>query len=281
MVLLKRLIAIAGVSLMLGACSVGMAISGKEDPDLRAVKKGATRSGVEAQLGRPVKTVSLADDAKADVYAYAIGNEPSVARAFGHAIVDLVTLGIWELAGTSIERSHEEKYYLAVYYDASDSVIAVKPVRDPDMIMAEAGANTANADDDAATAGAAPVAVSALQKTPETDTAAPSAPSTMETPETPPQAKAPASSGPVAEGRYRIQLASLRSRAGAEREWVRLQARWPEVFGTRESVIEKKDIARRGTFFRVQTSGFETLADARAMCAILHAGKQACFPVKR
>lgn len=278
MVLLKRLIAIAGVSLMLGACSVGMAISGKEDPDLRAVKKGATRSGVEAQLGKPVKTVSLADGAKADVYAYAIGNEPSVARAFGHAIVDLVTLGIWELAGTSIERSHEEKFYLAVYYDASDSVTAVKPVRDPDMIMAEAGANTANADNDAPTADAAPVAVSALEKTPETDTAAPSAPST---PETPPQAKAPASSGHVAEGRYRIQLASLRSRAGAEREWARLQARWPEVFGTRDPVIEKKDIARRGTFFRVQTSGFETLADARAMCAILHAGKQACFPVKR
>jgi len=278
MVLLKRLIAIAGVSLVLGACSVGMAISGKEDPDLRAVKKGATRSGVESQLGKPVRTVALADGAKADVYAYAIGNQPSVARAVGHATLDLVTLGIWELAGTPMERAHEEKYHLAVYYDASDSVIAVKPVRDPEMIMAEASGTIANADNDVATASAAPVAVSAPEKIPETDTASPSAPSA---PDSQSPAMASESGRRVTEGRYRIQVASLRSRAGAEREWARLQARWPEVFGTREPVIVEKDIARRGTFFRVQTGGFETLADARAMCAILQAGKQACFPVKR
>ena len=67
----------------------------------------------------------------------------------------------------------------------------------------------------------------------------------------------------------------------AEAEWARLQKAFPKEFGGRELVVEKRAIAGRGTFYRVQTGRFETLKDARAMCASLKGKKQACLPVTR
>lgn len=261
---------------MLAACSVGLAISGGKDPDLHAVRTGAARADVEAQLGKPVKTVSLENGATAEVYAYEIGNEPSVARAVGHAIADLVTLGIWELAGTPLERSHEAKWHLAVYYDDAGNVTSVRPVEGLDMLMAEVSGRVANGDNDAAVAPVERIAGPAREKVPASNVAPPAAPST---PAGPPAAPASVGSSPA--GRYRIQLASLRSHAAAEREGARLQAKWADVLGEAELVVVEKDIRRRGTFFRVQFGSFATMEAARATCALLHAREQACFPLRR
>jgi len=89
--------------------------------------------------------------------------------------------------------------------------------------------------------------------------------------------KAAATSG----GKYLVQLASVTTEAVAKREWARLRKAFPDVFGDRDLVIEKKEIAGRGTFFRVQTGGFKSLDEARSVCAGLQAKKQACLPVKR
>lgn len=257
MVLVKRLIAAVGIFLVLNACSVGLALRGQEDPDLHVVRIGAARADVEKQLGKPVGTVSLVQGVTAEAYAYQLHNEPSVARAFGHALVDLVTLFLWEAVGTPMERGHERKHHLAVRYDAEGRVVSVRPIEKPGTLKTVAAAR-------------APAPAK------EVTTPSPTIPAAkaVET--------SPAPAPPVMEkGRYRIQLAAYRSQAGAVREAGRLREKWPEIFTRRILVIEEKKLRRRGTFYRVQLGGFATMEAARAMCKVLIAGKQPCFPVKR
>ena len=85
----------------------------------------------------------------------------------------------------------------------------------------------------------------------------------------------------VGGGDFLIQLASVTSEKLAEREWARLQKVFPDVLGGRKLTIEKKEIAGRGTFYRVQTGGYATVDEARAICNGLKQKKQACLPVNR
>ncbi len=82
-------------------------------------------------------------------------------------------------------------------------------------------------------------------------------------------------------GDFLVQLASVTSEKLAEREWARLQKAFPDLFGNRKLTIEKKEIAGRGTFYRVQTGGYATLDEARAICSGLKAKNQGCLPVNR
>jgi hypothetical protein len=118
-------LAIASLA-FLSACSVGMAISGSQNPDLGAVKVGASRGEVELQLGSPVRSASLDDGARADIYEYEIGNEPSAGRAVGHGVMDVLTLGLWEIVGTPIEGFQGEKHQATITYDQNDRVVNIK-----------------------------------------------------------------------------------------------------------------------------------------------------------
>lgn len=114
------------VSCLLHSCSVGMAMSGKRTPDLGVIKQGTNRSEVEVQLGYPVKTSTLDAGGVVNIYEYEIGNDPSAGRASAHAIMDALTLGIWEIVGTPIEAFQGEKKYIQIEYDKSDRVVKVK-----------------------------------------------------------------------------------------------------------------------------------------------------------
>jgi hypothetical protein len=121
-----RLASSAMLAALLSACSVGMAMSGKENPDLGAVKVGATRGEVEMHLGSPVKSTILTDGQRMDIYEYEIGNEPSAGRAIGHGVMDVLTLGIWEVVGTPIEGVQGETYSATITYAANDTVTDIK-----------------------------------------------------------------------------------------------------------------------------------------------------------
>lgn len=112
--------------LFISACSVGMAMHGKQEPDLSVVRVGACRAEVELQLGSPKQSVSLEDGNRVDVYEYEFGNEPSAGRAIAHGTLDVLTLGLWEAVGTPVEGFQGEKGRLAITYDAEDKVTSFK-----------------------------------------------------------------------------------------------------------------------------------------------------------
>lgn len=113
------------IAFMISGCSVGMAMSGKKEPNLGMVQVGASRGEVELTIGNPTKTVTLDDGNRMDVYEYQIGNEPSAGRAAGHAVMDLLTLGLWEIIGTPVEAAQGDKRLLHLIYDKDDRVIKI------------------------------------------------------------------------------------------------------------------------------------------------------------
>ena len=115
----------AALYLALAGCSVGMAMSGKKDPSLGAFRVGSSRGEVELQLGGPISTTTTPDGRRVDLYEYEIGNEPSAGRATAHAVMDLLTLGLWEVIGTPIEGFQGTKHRLTITYDHEDRVLAI------------------------------------------------------------------------------------------------------------------------------------------------------------
>jgi len=111
--------------LCLGGCSVGMAISGKEEPNIGAIRVGSSRGEVEMHLGSPSTSTTLENETRADIYEYELGNEPSAGRAIGHGVMDILTLGIWEVVGTPIEGFQGEKRQIKIIYDNSDHVKSI------------------------------------------------------------------------------------------------------------------------------------------------------------
>jgi hypothetical protein len=125
MIRIYALIACFYSSVLIAGCSVGMAMSGQKDPNLGLVRVGATRGEVEMTLGGPIKTVSLDDGKRMDEYEYEVGDEPSAGRAVGHAVLDILTLGIWEVVGTPIEGFQGKKHRMTVIYGKDDRAISI------------------------------------------------------------------------------------------------------------------------------------------------------------
>ena len=120
----RFLICLVLSAVMLSGCSVGMAMKGTKDPDLRVIRAGAHRAEIELQLGYPISSQKIGENTL-DIYEIEIGNNPSAGRAMGHAVMDIFTLGLWEIAGTPIEATTGEKKGIAVTYDKDDIAIRV------------------------------------------------------------------------------------------------------------------------------------------------------------
>lgn len=113
------------ISLMfLSSCSVGMAVSGKEEMNTSVVYPGVPRQAVISRLGEPELSVTDEDGNKIDTYTIVKGNEPSAARAVMHGTLDVITLGLWEVMGTPMEiiEGQESHSQLIIYYDSEDRI---------------------------------------------------------------------------------------------------------------------------------------------------------------
>lgn len=106
--------------LSFSACSVVLALQGKDEPDISVLEIGATRQQIELQLGSPVSSQKNEYGGTTDTYEYVMGDEPSPGRALAHGAMDVLTLAIWEVIGTPIELAHGEKRLVEVEYDQND-----------------------------------------------------------------------------------------------------------------------------------------------------------------
>ena len=109
----------------LSACSVGMAMSGEEDPNVGVMQTGSSRLDVERELGSPHSSRVLDDGGLEAIYQYELGNEPSAGRALAHGALDVLTLGLWEVIGTPVEGIQGEEYEAVIVYNADGIVQSV------------------------------------------------------------------------------------------------------------------------------------------------------------
>ncbi len=116
-----------GYGLALQACSVGMAASGHKEQDTSIIFPGSNRAVIMSKLGPPDTTRTLEDGKIEDSYLIIKGNEASSGRAWAHAGLDLLSLGLWEAVATPYELAQsEEKSRWLITYDAQGSVLNVQ-----------------------------------------------------------------------------------------------------------------------------------------------------------
>lgn len=121
---MRHILVVIGIGLTLAGCSVGMALHGHTDPNIGALHIGQSREEVLLNLGQPAGTIAT-DSGRTDTFALERGNEPSAGRALGHGVMDVLTLGGWELLGTPIEAVQGDTFSLVVEYDQLDRVVHI------------------------------------------------------------------------------------------------------------------------------------------------------------
>src|SRR5262245_58074576 len=82
---------------LLSGCSVGMAASGNKEQDTTIIFPGSNRAVIVSKLGPPDTTRTLDDGNMEDAYLIKQGNEASSGRAWAHAGLDVLSLGLWEV----------------------------------------------------------------------------------------------------------------------------------------------------------------------------------------
>jgi outer membrane protein assembly factor BamE (lipoprotein component of BamABCDE complex) len=105
-------------------CSMAMALSGEKDVKLSDLRMGMDRGAVIQILGTP-KGSEFYQGYNYDLFEVVRGNKPSALRALGHGMANAVSLGMWEIFGTSIEASTPRKQRIIVAYDEFDRVVNI------------------------------------------------------------------------------------------------------------------------------------------------------------
>ncbi len=125
-------------------------------------------------------------------------------------------------------------------------------------------------------AGAAALPQAAPPATPVPATAPPTATRPAPAPVPPQVAVAPVAAGAGS----RIQLASVRDAADAQREWARVVRQYPDLLGSLTPQFVPADLGDRGIFVRVQAGPFASPEAARATCDALRARGAGCNVVR-
>ena len=74
---------------------------------------------------------------------------------------------------------------------------------------------------------------------------------------------------------FAVQVTSQRSEAEAQSSFQALQAKYPNVLGTRQAMIRRADLGDKGTYYRAQVP-FGSQSEASEFCASLKAAGGQC-----
>ena len=123
---MKSLITVVIAAALLPGCAANMAATGSSGPKMSVVKQQHTRNDVERLLGVPEETISNDEGEIVELYVVEAHTEPNALRAAGHVIGDVMTAGLWELAGGPIEAHRGRPQRVLVKYDDGDQVKSIK-----------------------------------------------------------------------------------------------------------------------------------------------------------
>ncbi len=79
---------------------------------------------------------------------------------------------------------------------------------------------------------------------------------------------------------FRIQLASVKSEADADKEWTRLRKIHGDLIGDLQPTVQRADLGTQGVFYRIQGGPLASREEAAALCEKLKAKNQGCLVVK-
>ncbi len=120
----SKLSLIMACLLVLPGCSVYLAATSPEQPDLSQVHPGADRVQVEKQLGKPIEFVRASGGDWA-TYTFPGPDEVDYRRAAAYALLDVVTTGLFELVSAPMETLQNEQHILKINYDTKGRVRSV------------------------------------------------------------------------------------------------------------------------------------------------------------
>ena len=110
---------------LLTGCSVFMAAKQPSKKNLNVLTVGYPRALLIAEFGSPINT-DFKDGNRTDIFSFRQGYSKGAktARAVGHGVADVFTLGLWEVVGTPTEAVFDgEETAVEVTYDSNDKVI--------------------------------------------------------------------------------------------------------------------------------------------------------------
>ena len=113
----------AGLILVQG-CSVAMASKEQTRKDLSVLRVGGDRDDIVQVIGAPYMTTRNDDGSCKDVYKIvedAQSKEAKTLSVVGHAAMDVVTLGLWEIAGTPLELATKQEATTFILYYGPDN----------------------------------------------------------------------------------------------------------------------------------------------------------------
>lgn len=120
---------------ILSGCAVVKATNQPGKKDLTVLNKGTPRESVVAELGTPIST-EIKNGQKVDVFNFVQGYSKvtKTARAVGHGVADVMTLGLWEVIGTPVEGiANGEVNQVEVKYNKQNRVAQVIPLKGSDV----------------------------------------------------------------------------------------------------------------------------------------------------
>lgn len=127
---LSNKIFIVFFTMFLFSCSVYMASHQPNAKDLSLLSIGTHKSLLIAEFGHP--HTKIEHDGKIwDIWSFRQGysDRNKTSRVFGHAVMDVLTGGLWEVIGTSVETAANGNIVsYEVTYDKFNKVIEVIPL---------------------------------------------------------------------------------------------------------------------------------------------------------
>ncbi len=126
-----NIVSLSLLAFLLSGCSVYMAANQDDKKDLSLLKEGTLRSTLMGAYGVPQSTVDDPTYGKCDVWRFNQGysNGAKVGRTATHATLDVLTLGLWEIAGSSIESAADGTMVsYQVCYDENHRAALIVPL---------------------------------------------------------------------------------------------------------------------------------------------------------
>ncbi len=137
---MKKTIFIFISILILSGCAAQKAMDQPVKKDLSVLQPKTERKLVIGELGEPVHTEKNEKGCYVDTYSFIQGYSKGSksARAAGHTLMTIGTLGIWEIFGTAIEGSATgDRVVVEVTYDERDLLEHCRVLKGKEVIPEE------------------------------------------------------------------------------------------------------------------------------------------------